>query len=86
MEGLRSIAKEISNMMSLKMIIFAVLGLIVVVGVNILFYKEMKKTFKERKLIWKIIFVNSYNFWSSAFNLYVLMKCKFIIINGLRSE
>ena len=51
MEGLRSIAKEISNMRSLKMIIFAVLGLFVVVGVNIMFYKEMKKTFKERKLI-----------------------------------
>ena len=37
--------------MSLKMILFAVLGLTVVLGVNILFYKEMKKTFKDRKLI-----------------------------------
>lgn len=39
MEGLRSIARGISNIMSTKMIGFAVLGLIIVLTVNFLFYR-----------------------------------------------
>lgn len=37
--------------MSVKMIGFAIVGLISIIVVNFLFYKELKKTFKERKLI-----------------------------------
>ena len=40
-----------SQLLSTKMILFAVLGLISVVVVNYLFFAEVKKTFKERKLI-----------------------------------
>jgi hypothetical protein len=38
--------------MSTKMIGFAIVGLIAIIVVNVLFYRELKKTFKERKLIW----------------------------------
>lgn len=41
----------ISNTLSLKMILFAIIGLVSIAGVNLLFFKEIKKTFKERKLI-----------------------------------
>lgn len=40
-----------SRLLSTKMIIFAILGLVSVVGVNYLFYTEVKKTFRDRKLI-----------------------------------
>jgi uncharacterized membrane protein YuzA (DUF378 family) len=33
------------------MIVFAIIGLSAVVGVNFLFFREVKKTFKERKLM-----------------------------------
>ncbi len=39
--------------MSVKMIGFAMIGLLSIIIVNYMFYKELKKTFKERKLIWK---------------------------------
>jgi hypothetical protein len=51
MEGLRASTEGITNIMSTKMIAFAILGLGAIVVVNFLFYKELKKTFKERKLI-----------------------------------
>lgn len=38
-------------MMSTKMIGFAIVGLVSIIAVNVLFYRELKKTFKERKLI-----------------------------------
>ena len=37
--------------MSVKMIGFAIVGLMSIIVVNFTFYKELKKTFKERKLI-----------------------------------
>jgi hypothetical protein len=37
--------------MSTKVTGFAILGLISLVVVNVLFYRELRKTFKERKLI-----------------------------------
>ena len=45
--------------MSTKIIGFAILGLVAIVVVNLLFYRELKKTFKERKLIWF-----SYQLWT----------------------
>jgi hypothetical protein len=38
--------------MSVKMIGFAIIGLVSIILVNFMFYRELKKTFKERKLIW----------------------------------
>ena len=40
-----------SSLLSVKMIVFAIIGLISIVVVNFLFFKEVKKTFKERKLM-----------------------------------
>jgi len=37
--------------MSVKMIGFAIIGLVSIILVNFMFYRELKKTFKERKLI-----------------------------------
>ena len=37
--------------MSTKMIGFAIVGLLSIVVVNVLFYRELKKTFKDRKMI-----------------------------------
>ena len=51
MEGLRASTEGITNIMSTKMIMLAVCGLASIVVVNFLFYRELKKTFKERKLI-----------------------------------
>ena len=34
------------------MILFAMAGLLGIVLLNVIFYKQMKKTFKDRKLIW----------------------------------
>jgi hypothetical protein len=51
MEGLRATSEGLSNLMSTKMIGFAVVGLLSIVVVNLLFYRELKKTFKDRKLI-----------------------------------
>lgn len=39
-------------MVGKKMIFMAILGLAVIGGVNFFFFKVLKKTFKERKLIW----------------------------------
>lgn len=43
--------EESSIILSKKMIFFALLGLISVIAVNYLLFKEVTKTFKERKLI-----------------------------------
>jgi tetrahydromethanopterin S-methyltransferase subunit B len=51
MESLRSTTEGLSNLMSTKMIGFAIVGLLAIVVVNVYFYKELKKTFKDRKLI-----------------------------------
>lgn len=51
MEGLRATSEGLSNLMSTKMIGFAIVGLLSIIVVNILFYRELKKTFKDRKLI-----------------------------------
>jgi hypothetical protein len=37
--------------MSTKMIGFAIVGLLSIIVVNVLFYRELKKTFKDRKMI-----------------------------------
>ena len=37
--------------MSTKMVGFAIVGLISIVIVNLFFYRELRKTFKDRKLI-----------------------------------
>jgi hypothetical protein len=51
MEGLRASSEGLSQLMSTKMIGFSVLGLLSIVVVNLLFYRELRKTFKDRKLI-----------------------------------
>ena len=51
MEGLRATAEGLTNMMSTKMIGFAIVGLLSIIVVNVVFYRELKKTFKDRKLI-----------------------------------
>lgn len=50
-EGLRATSENLTNLMSTKMIGFAIVGLVSIIVVNVLFYRELKKTFKERKLI-----------------------------------
>lgn len=49
------------------MIGFAIIGLLSIIVVNILFYRELKKTFKDRKLIWYL--KNLYNFKNINFTL-----------------
>jgi len=51
MESLRASTEGLTSMMSTKMIGFAIIGLLSIVIVNFIFYRELKKTFKERKLI-----------------------------------
>ena len=51
MEGLRATSEGLTNLMSTKMIGFAIVGLVSIIVVNVIFYRELKKTFKERKLI-----------------------------------
>lgn len=42
---------DLADTMSTKLVIFAILGLIAIVGMNIVFYQQAKKTLKSRKLI-----------------------------------
>ena len=51
MESLRATTEGLTSLMSVKMVGFAIVGLLSIIVVNFLFYKELKKTFKERKLI-----------------------------------
>jgi hypothetical protein len=51
MEGLRATSEGLTNLMGTKMIGFAVVGLLGIAIVNLLFYRELKKTFRDRKLI-----------------------------------
>jgi len=51
MESLRASTEGLTSLMSVKMIGFAIIGLLSIIIVNFMFYKELKKTFKERKLI-----------------------------------
>lgn len=50
-EGVRTTADQLSANMNTKYIIFAMLGLLGVIGVNFVFYTQTKKTLKDRKLI-----------------------------------
>jgi len=50
-EGLRRINYQINGMVGNKMIFMAIIGLAVIAGVNFAFFKILKKTFKDRKLI-----------------------------------
>ena len=52
MESLRASTEGLTELMSVKMIGFAIIGLLSIIMVNFMFYRELKKTFKERKLIW----------------------------------
>ena len=51
MESLRASTEGLTSMMSTKMIGFAIIGLLSIIVVNFIFYKELKKAFKDRKLI-----------------------------------
>ena len=51
MEGLRASTEGLTELMSVKMIGFAVIGLLSIVVVNFLFYREIRKEFKVRKII-----------------------------------
>lgn len=51
MEQRKSANIDSSSLLSTKMIVFAVIGLVSIAVVNYLFFKEVKKTFKERKLM-----------------------------------
>ena len=46
METLRATSDGLTNMMSTKMIGFAIVGLISIIVVNVLFYHYLRKTFK----------------------------------------
>lgn len=48
---MRRINEQINGMVGTKMIIFAVLGLLAIGGVNVVFYKMIKEELKKRKLI-----------------------------------
>jgi hypothetical protein len=50
-EKLRRINYQINHMIGTKMFVFAIIGLIVIASANIVFYKILKKAFKDRKLI-----------------------------------
>ena len=50
-QGLRSINQEMANMVGTKLIVFGIVGLIGIAVVNLVFFRSLKKTFKERKLI-----------------------------------
>lgn len=52
---MRRINEQINGMVGTKMIIFAVLGLLAIGGVNVVFYKMIKEELKKRKLIWSLI-------------------------------
>lgn len=51
MEGLRASSEGLSSLMGTKMVGLAVVGLLGMAVVNLLFYREIKKTFRDRKLI-----------------------------------
>lgn len=51
MDGLRASSYDLSKLMSTKMMGLAVFGLLSMVAINLLFYRQLCKTFKERKLI-----------------------------------
>lgn len=55
MESLRASTEGLTELMSVKMIGFAIIGLLSIIVVNFMFYRELKKTFKERKLIWSVL-------------------------------
>jgi hypothetical protein len=42
---------ELQNLMGLKLVFFALLGVISVVAINAFFYLSLRKTFRERKMI-----------------------------------
>lgn len=44
-------------MVGTKMIFFAIIGLVVIGAVNFVFFKTLKKTFKDRKLIWFVCLI-----------------------------
>lgn len=50
-EGLRRINYQINGMVGTKMIYFAIIGLAAIGVVNFAFFKMLRKTFKDRKLI-----------------------------------
>ena len=50
-QGLRLIHQQIAGMEGTKMLVFGVNGLIAIAAVNVIFFKSLKKTFKDRKLI-----------------------------------
>lgn len=50
-EGLRTTSQSLANMMPIKMIMFAIIGLVAILIVNMVFYRSLKKTFKARKWI-----------------------------------
>lgn len=54
-------------MVGTKMILFAIVGMLVILGVNFVFYKSLKKTFKDRKLIW-LIYIFTNQIWLSYIN------------------
>ena len=51
LEGMSQINMQLSKMMGNKLMIFALIGLLGIVGVNMVFFRQLKKTFKDRKLI-----------------------------------
>lgn len=50
-ESAREATSTMLNLMSTKIIGFGVVGFLVIIAVNYLFYREVKKTLHERKMI-----------------------------------
>jgi site-specific recombinase len=60
-EGLRRINQQISGMVGIQMIVFAILGIAVIGAVNVIFFWLVKGELKRRKLIWSNIKLLSIN-------------------------
>lgn len=52
-QGLRLVNQELVGMVGTKLMVFGMIGLATIAVANFIFYRSLKKTFKDRKLIWK---------------------------------
>jgi hypothetical protein len=47
----RASSSDLADLMSTKLVVFAILGLVVIIGMNLVFYQQTKQTLRSRKLI-----------------------------------
>jgi hypothetical protein len=51
LSGSAALARELSQLMGMKLIYLAAAGMMGIVMINFIFYYQLKKTFKNRKII-----------------------------------